>query len=66
MKVLDLVTGLLLIVAGVYVGLQAVNFDVMSRVPVGDMAQKALLGVMGAAAVYQLLQWRGIRRRVKG
>lgn len=66
MKVLDMVTALLLIVAGLYVGLLAADFNLMAKVPMGDMPRKVVFALFGAAAVYQFVQWRGIRRRVKG
>ncbi|MHC4958630.1 MAG: DUF378 domain-containing protein [Planctomycetota bacterium] len=65
MKTLDVVTGLLLIVAGIHVGLTAVNLNIVKMVPGPDMAHKALFVLMGAAAVYQFVMWRAIRKRVK-
>ena len=66
MKVLDMVTALLLIAAGLFVGLMAADFNAMAKVPGGDLVHKGIFAVFGVAAVYQFAQWRGIRRRVKG
>jgi uncharacterized membrane protein YuzA (DUF378 family) len=65
MKTLDVVTGLLLIVAGIHVGLSAVNLNLVKLVPGPDMAHNALFVLMGAAAIYQFVMWRPIRKRIK-
>jgi hypothetical protein len=70
MKTLDVIMAVLLVVGGLNWGLvAAANFDLVSFVTqAGGFGAKNALGVVvyglvGLAAVYQVLQWRGIQRR---
>lgn len=65
MKLFDVLTIWLLIAAGLQAGLTLARIDLVGQIPMGDMAQKVLAGLMGAAALYQFVQWRAIRRRLK-
>jgi uncharacterized membrane protein YuzA (DUF378 family) len=70
MKTLDILAAVLLIVGGLNWGLVAVaNFDLVAALTgAGAYGAKNLLGALvyglvGAAAVYQGLQWKAIQRR---
>ena len=66
MKFLDMLTALLVIAAGLHVGLAVFGVDLVAKARLDDLIQKVLFGLMGVAAVYQFVQWRGIRRRIRG
>ncbi|HEX6315069.1 MAG TPA: DUF378 domain-containing protein [Gemmatimonadaceae bacterium] len=70
MKTLDILALILLIVGGLNWGLVAIaNFDLVATVTgAGAFGNKNSLGVIvyalvGLAAVYQALTWKGIQRR---
>jgi uncharacterized membrane protein YuzA (DUF378 family) len=70
MKTVDILAAVLLVVGGLNWGLVAVaNFDLVAFLTqAGGFGAKnafgaAVYGLVGAAALYQGLQWRGIRRR---
>jgi uncharacterized protein len=70
MKKLDVLTATLLVVGGLNWGLVAVaNFDLVATITgAGEFGNKNLLGaivygLVGFAAVYQALGWKGIRHR---
>lgn len=70
MKTLDILTAILLVVGGLNWGLVAVaNFDLVAAVTgAGGFGNKNLLGaivygLVGFAAVYQILAWRAVRSR---
>jgi uncharacterized membrane protein YuzA (DUF378 family) len=69
MRTFDIVTGLLVIVGGLNWGLVAVaEFDLVAAVFGLDFgetnaATRIVYGLVGIAAVYQLLQLTAIRRR---
>ena len=69
MKKLDIVAAVLVAVGGINWGLVAVaKFDLVAKL-VGlefgqtNAASRIVYGLVGAAAVYQVLQQHGIRRR---
>ena len=71
MKSLDILAIILLIVGGLNWGLVAVaNFDLVAMITgAGGFGEKNALGVVvyalvGLAAVYQALAWKGMHRRV--
>jgi hypothetical protein len=70
MKTLDVIAAVLLVVGGLNWGLVAVaNFDLVAFLTqAGGFGAKNVLGavvygLVGAAAIYQGLLWRGIQRR---
>jgi uncharacterized protein len=70
MKQLDVLAAILLIVGGLNWGLVAfANFDLVAAITgAGAFGNKNLLGVVvyglvGLAAVYQVLSWKGTERR---
>ena len=70
MKQLDILTATLLVVGGLNWGLVAfANFDLVAAVTgAGSFGNKnvlgaAVYGLVGAAAVYQLVSWKRIRSR---
>ena len=70
MKTLDILTAILLVVGGLNWGLVAfANFDLVAAITgAGGFGNKNLLGVIvyglvGFAAVYQLLAWKAVRSR---
>ena len=70
MKQLDVLASILLIVGGLNWGLVAfANFDLVAAITgAGEFGNKNLLGVVvyglvGLAAVYQALSWKGMERR---
>lgn len=70
MKQLDILAAVLLVVGGLNWGLVAfANFDLVAAITgAGAFGNKNLLGMavyglVGLAAVYQALTWRGIPRR---
>lgn len=70
MKQLDVLAAVLLVVGGINWGLVAVaNLDLVAAVTgAGPFGAKNLLGVVvyglvGLAALYQALNWKGIQRR---
>lgn len=70
MKTIDVIMAVLLVVGGLNWGLVAVaNFDLVAFLTqAGGFGAKNALGavvygLVGLAAVYQALQWRGIQRR---
>lgn len=70
MKTLDILTAILLVVGGLNWGLVAVaNFDLVAALTgAGGFGNKNLLGaivygLVGFAAVYQILAWRAVRSR---
>lgn len=73
MKTLDVLVTTLLVVGGLNWGLVALaNFDLVAFLTqAGGFGSKntvgvAVYGLVGVAALYQLLQWRGIQRRRGG
>ncbi len=73
MKALDVLMTILLVVGGLNWGLVAfANFDLVAFLTqAGGFGSKNALGVVvyglvGVAALYQLVQWRGIQRRRSG
>jgi len=65
MKKLDVAAAVLLVVGGLNWGLVgAANFDLVATL-FGQMSplSKTVYGLVGAAALYQAVQWRGIQRR---
>jgi len=65
MKFLDVLTAWLVIAAGLHLGLAVFGIDLVARARLDDLLQKGLFGLMGVAAVYQFVQWRAIRRRIR-
>jgi uncharacterized protein len=70
MKTLDILTAILLVVGGLNWGLVAVaNFDLVAALTgAGAFGNKNPLGaivygLVGFAAVYQILAWRAVRNR---
>jgi len=70
MKQLDILAAILLVVGGLNWGLVAVaNFDLVAAITgAGAFGNKNMLGVIvyglvGLAALYQGLGWKGIQRR---
>jgi hypothetical protein len=70
MKSMDVIAAVLLVVGGLNWGLVAVaNFDLVAFLTqAGGFGAKNVLGavvygLVGAAAIYQGLLWRGIQRR---
>lgn len=70
MKSLDILAAILLVVGGLNWGLVAVaNFDLVAMITgAGGFGNKNALGVVvyalvGLAAIYQALTWKGIQRR---
>jgi uncharacterized membrane protein YuzA (DUF378 family) len=70
MKSLDILAAILLVVGGLNWGLVAVaNFDLVAMITgAGAFGNKNALGVVvyalvGLAAIYQALTWKGIQRR---
>ena len=65
-RFLDLLTQFLLIVAGVVCGLLAFDIPVVVDLS-GDSRAISVTAyvILGAAAAYQLVQWRAIRKRIK-
>ena len=70
MKSLDILAAILLVVGGLNWGLVAVaNFDLVAMLTgAGEFGNKNALGMVvyalvGAAAIYQALTWKGIQRR---
>ena len=70
MKPLDILAAILLVVGGLNWGLVAfANFDLVATITgAGEFGNKNMLGVViyglvGLAAVYQALAWKGIQRR---
>jgi uncharacterized membrane protein YuzA (DUF378 family) len=66
LKLADFLTALLLIVAGLHAGLVVLDVDLFAHAQLGEMMRKTVLGAMGVAALYQFIQWRAIRRRIRG
>ena len=65
MKKLDVVAAALLVVGGLNWGLVgAANFDLVATL-FGQMSplSKTVYALVGTAALYQAVQWRGIQRR---
>lgn len=65
MKKLDVVAAVLLVVGGLNWGLVgAANFDLVATL-FGQMSplSKTVYALVGIAALYQAVQWRGIQRR---
>lgn len=65
-KLIDVITTWLLIAAGLTVALTAFGIDVEARLSLGGVQRKAVFGLIGVAALHQLLQWRAIRKRIRG
>ena len=70
MKSLDILAAILLVVGGLNWGLVAIaNFDLVAMITgAGAFGNKNALGVVvyalvGLAAIYQALTWKGIQRR---
>jgi uncharacterized membrane protein YuzA (DUF378 family) len=70
MKSLDILAAILLVVGGLNWGLVAIaNFDLVATITgAGAFGNKNALGVVvyalvGLAAIYQALTWKGIQRR---
>jgi uncharacterized membrane protein YuzA (DUF378 family) len=70
MKSLDILAAILLVVGGLNWGLVAIaNFDLVATITgAGAFGNKNALGVavyalVGLAAIYQVLTWKGIQRR---
>jgi hypothetical protein len=65
MKKLDVVAALLLVIGGLNWGLVgAARFDLVAAL-FGDMSvlSQIVYVLVGTAAIYQALQWKGIQRR---
>lgn len=65
MKKIDVVAAVLLVVGGLNWGLiGAARFNLVATL-FGDMSMlsRIVYGLVGVAAVYQALQWKGIQRR---
>ncbi len=65
MKTLDIIAGTLLVVGGLNWGLVGgANFDLVATI-FGNMSglSRVVYLLVGAAALYQALQWRGMQRR---
>ena len=70
MKPLDILAAILLVIGGLNWGLVAfANFDLVATITgAGEFGNKNMLGaviygLVGLAAVYQALAWKGIQRR---
>ena len=65
MKVLDVITAILVIVGGLNWGLVAVfHFDLVKAI-FGDMsvASRFVYTLVAVSAIYQLFEWRAVRKR---
>lgn len=65
MKQLDLISGILLVVGGLNWGLVGLfGFDLVATV-LGDMSalSRLVYTLVGLSALYQAVQWQGIRSR---
>lgn len=65
MKVLDVITALLVIVGGLNWGLMgAIRFDLVAAI-FGEMTRvsQVVYTIIGVSAIYQLFEWRAVRRR---
>ena len=65
MKKLDVVCAVLLVIGGLNWGLVgAANFDLVAALfSVGSVLSRTVYALVGAAALYQAAQWKGIQRR---
>lgn len=70
MKTIDLIAAVLLVIGGLNWGLVAfTNFDLVAAITgAGGFGEKNMLGVVvyalvGFAALYQALTWKGIQQR---
>lgn len=65
MKVLDVITALLVIVGGLNWGLVgAIRFDLVATL-FGEMTRvsQVVYTIIGVSAIYQLFEWRAVRKR---
>ena len=65
MKVLDVITAILVIVGGLNWGLVGVfRFDLVAAI-FGEMSapSRFVYLLVGVSAIYQLLEWRAVRKR---
>jgi len=65
MKVLDVITAILLIVGGLNWGLVAVfNFNLVAAIfGATSVASRFVYLLVAVSAIYQLFEWRAVRRR---
>ncbi len=66
MKIVDVIAAVLLVVGGLNWGLWGLlEFDLVAALFGGNtaIASKAVYSLVGLAAVFQAVQWRGIQRR---